>query len=99
MSLLFSPAHLPLGLVEFVISPLKGALVERVRQIVKFWGEDEGVEMAHVVEVASPLYDAEPSEVVEALIENLRAGSIRGSFVANAKSLPSIGKPEDLPGL
>ncbi len=54
MSLLFSPARLPLGLVEFVISPLKGALVERVRQIVKFWGEDEGVEMARVVEVASP---------------------------------------------
>ncbi len=73
--------------------------MKRVRQIVKFWGEGEGVEMAHVVEVASRLYDAEPSEVAEALIENLRAGSIRGSFVANAEYLPSLGKPEDLPGL
>ena len=73
--------------------------MERVGQIVKFWGEDKGVEMDRVVEVASRLYDAEPSEVVEALIENLRAGSIRGSFVANAESLPSLGKPEDFPGL
>ncbi len=73
--------------------------MDRVRQIVKFWGEDEGVDMERVVEVASRLNGAAPSEVVEALIENLRAGSIRGSFVANAESLPSLGKPEDLPGL
>ena len=73
--------------------------MERVRQIVKFWGEDEGVEMERVVEVASRLYGADPSDVVEALIENLRAGSVRGSFVANEESLHSLGETEDLPGL
>ena len=73
--------------------------MERVRQIVKFWGEDEGVEMERVIEVASRLYGADPSKVVEALIENLRAGSVRGSFVANAESLDSLGQAEDLPGL
>ncbi len=57
--------------------------MERVRQIVRFWGEDEGIEIERVVEVASRLYGAEHSEVVEALIENLRAGSIRGSFMTN----------------
>ncbi len=57
--------------------------MERVRQIVRFWGEDEGIEIERVVEVASHLYGAEHSEVVEALIENLRAGSIRGSFMTN----------------
>ena len=99
MSLQFSPAHLPLGLVEFVISRLEETLVGRVCQIVKFWGEDEGVEMERVVEVASRLYGADPSEVVEALIEKLRAGSVRGSFVANAESLSSPGETEDPPGL
>jgi hypothetical protein len=86
-------------LVEFVIPRLEETLTERVLQIVKFWGEDEGIEMERVVEVASRLYGAEPSAVVEALIENLRAGSVRGSFVANAESLPSLGETEDLPGL
>ena len=65
----------------------------------KFWGEDEGVEMERVVEVASRLFGADSSEVVKAFIENLRAESVRGSFVANTEFLPSIGKSEDLPGL
>ena len=99
MSLLFSQAHLPLGLVEFVIPRLEETLVERVLQIVKFWGEDEGVDMERVVEVASRLYGAAPSEVVEALIEKLRAGSVRGSFVVKTEALPAIGKPENLPSL
>ncbi len=99
MSLLFSQAHLPLRLVEIVIPRLEETLDERVRQIVKFWGEDEGVDMERVVEVASRLYGAAPSEVVEALIENLRAGSIRGSFVANAEALHALGKPENLSSL
>ena len=86
-------------MVEIVIPRLEETLVERVRQIVKFWGEDEGVEMERVIEVASRLYGADPSKVVEALIENLRAGSVRGSFVANAESLDSLGETEDLPGL
>jgi hypothetical protein len=86
-------------LVEIVIPRLEETLVERVHQIVKFWGEDEGVDMERVVEVASRLYGADPYEVVEALIENLRAGSVRGSFVANAEFLPDIGESEDLPGL
>ena len=86
-------------MVEIVIPRLEETLVERVHQIVKFWGEDEGVNMERVVEVASRLYGAAPSEVVEALIENLRAGSVRGSFVANAEALPSLGKSEDLPSL
>jgi hypothetical protein len=72
-------------LVELVFPQLDEGLVERVRQIVEFWGEDEGIEMERVVEVASRLYGADPSEVVEALIENLREGSIRGSFVTNLK--------------
>ncbi len=55
MSLLFSQAHLPHGLVEFVIPRLEETIVERVLQIVKFWGEDEGVDMERVVEVASRL--------------------------------------------
>ena len=80
------PGSSPLGLVEIVIPRLEETLVERVRQIVKFWGEDEGVEMERVIEVASRLYGADPSDVVEALIENLRAGSVRGSFVVNAAS-------------
>jgi hypothetical protein len=99
MSLLFSQAHLPHGLVEFVIPRLEETLVERVLQIVKFWGEDEGVDMERVVEVASRLYGSAPSEVVEALIENLRAGSVSGSFVVKAEALPAIGKPENLPSL
>jgi hypothetical protein len=70
-------------LVELVVPRLEENLVERVFQIVKFWGEDEGVEIERVVEVASSLYGFDSSEVVEALIENLRGGSIRGSFVAN----------------
>jgi len=86
-------------LVEFVIPRLEETLVERVLQIVKFWGEDEGVDMERVVEVASRLYGSAPSEVVEALIENLRAGSVRGSFVVKAEALPAIGKPENLPSL
>ena len=99
MSLLFSQAHLPHGLVEFVIPRLEETLVERVLQIVKFWGEDEGVDMELVVEVASRRYGSAPSEVVEALIENLRAGSVSGSFVVKAEALPAIGKPENLPSL
>ncbi len=86
-------------MVEFVISQLEGTLVERVRQIVKFWGEDEGVEMERVVEVASRLFGADSSEVVKAFIEKLRAESVRGSFMANAESLSSLGKSENLPGL
>jgi hypothetical protein len=86
-------------LVEFVIPRLEETLVERVLQIVKFWGEDEGVDMERVVEVASRLYGSAPSEVVEALIENLRAGSVRGSFVVKTEALPAIGKPENLPSL
>jgi hypothetical protein len=86
-------------LVEIVISRLEETLVERVRQIVKFWGEDEGVNMERVVEVASRLYGAAPSEVIEALIENLRAGSVRGSFVYCEEALPSLEKSEDLPSL
>jgi hypothetical protein len=70
-------------LVEIVVPRLEDNVVERVFQIVKFWGEDEGVEIERVVEVASSLYGFDPSEVVEALVENLRAGSIRGSFVTN----------------
>ena len=66
-----------------MIPRLEEPLVERVHQIVRFWGEDGGIEIERVVEVASRLYGAEHSEVVEALIENLRAGSIRGSFVTN----------------
>ncbi len=73
--------------------------MERVRQIVKFWGEDEGVEMERVVEVASRLFGADSSEVIKAFIENLRGESVRGSFVANAEALPSLGKSEDLPSL
>ncbi len=96
---MFSPAHLHIGLVEFVIPRLEETLVERVLQIVKFWGEDEGVDMEHVVEVASRLYGAAPSDVVEALIENLRAGSVSGSFVVKAEALPAIGKPENLSSL
>jgi hypothetical protein len=72
-------------LVELVFPKLDKEFVEKVRQIVEFWGEDEGVEMERVAEVASRLYGADPSEVVEVLIENLRAGSIRGSFVTNPK--------------
>ena len=86
-------------MVEIVIPRLEETLVERVHQIVKFWGEDEGVNMERVVEVASRLYGAAPSEVVEALIENLRTGSVRGSFVANVEALPTLGKSEDLPSL
>jgi hypothetical protein len=86
-------------LVEFVIPRLEETLVERVLQIVKFWGEDEGVDMERVVEVASRLYGSAPSDVVEALIENLRAGSVSGSFVVKAEALPAIGKPENLPSL
>jgi hypothetical protein len=70
-------------LVELVIPRPEDTLVERVHQIVRFWGEDEGVDMERVVEVASRLYGAEHYEVVEALIENLRTGSIKGSFVTN----------------
>ena len=86
-------------MVEFVIPRLEETLVERVLQIVKFWGEDEGVDMERVVEVASRRYGSAPSEVVEALIENLRAGSVSGSFVVKAEALPAIGKPENLPSL
>jgi hypothetical protein len=72
-------------LVELVVPRLEENLVERIFQIVKFWGEDEGVEIERVAEVASSLYGLDPSEVVEALIENLRAGPIKGSFVANTE--------------
>jgi hypothetical protein len=70
-------------LVELVFPKLDKEFVEKVRQIIEFWGEDESVEMERVAEVASHLYGVDPSEVFEALIENLRAGSIRGSFVTN----------------
>jgi len=70
-------------MVELVSPRLDDGLTERVRQIVKFWGEDEGVEMEKVVDVATRLYDVQPADVVEAIIENLREGSIGGRFVAN----------------
>lgn len=80
---MFPPILPPIRLVELAFPQLDEGLVEKVHQIVKFWGEEDGVKMERVVEVASRLYGIDPSEAVEALIENLRAGSIRGSFVAN----------------
>ena len=51
--------------------------MERVLQFVKVWGEDETVEIERVIDVASRLYGADPSEGVNPLLENLRAGSRR----------------------
>ena len=53
------------------------ALVERVLQFEKVWGENESVEIERVIDMASSLYCADPSDGVKPLLENLRAGSVR----------------------
>ncbi len=63
-----------------MITRLTEALVERVLQFEKVWGEDESVEIERVIDMASSLYGADPSEVVEPLLENLRAGSVTGAW-------------------
>jgi len=66
--------------------------VDRVRQIVEFWGEDEGVEMARVVE-RSRLYGATPSEVVKPPLEKIRVRTVRGGFVATLSLYFLEGRP------
>jgi hypothetical protein len=57
-------------------------LEERVRLIVELWGEGEALDEERIMEVAGNLYDAKPERVREALISNLRKGSIKGKFYA-----------------
>ncbi len=66
--------------------------MESVRQIVKFWGEDEGVEMERIVE-CSRLYGADPSEVVKVPLEKIWARIVRGDFVATLSLYPLSGRP------
>ena len=67
-------------LVEIVSSKKGADLVEKVRQIVEYWGEDKGIETDRVIEVASRLYGADPSEIMESLIENFKANKIQAKF-------------------
>jgi hypothetical protein len=61
-------------------------LEERVRLIVELWGEGEALDEDRIVEVAGNLYNAKPEGVRDAIISNLRKGSIRGKFyVAGAR--------------
>jgi hypothetical protein len=63
-------------------------LEERVRLIVELWGEGEALDEERIVEVAGNLYDVKPEGVRDAIISNLRKGSIRGKFyVAGAWQL------------
>ena len=63
-------------------------LEERVRLIVELWGEGEALDEDRIVEVAGNLYNAKPEGVRDAIISNLRKGSIRGKFyVASARQL------------
>jgi hypothetical protein len=55
-------------------------LEERVRLIVELWGEGEALDEDEVVRIAGSLYGAEPEEVREAIVENLRRGMMKGKF-------------------
>ncbi len=67
-------------LVELVSSKTDSDLVEKVRQIVEYWGEDKGIETDRVIEVASRLYGADPSEIIDSLIENFKTNKIQAKF-------------------
>lgn len=55
-------------------------LEDRVRLIVKLWGEGEALDESRIAEVARNLYGVGPEEVREAIISNLRKGYIKGMF-------------------
>lgn len=55
-------------------------LEERVRLIVELWGEGEALDEEEVARVAGSLYGAGPEEVREAIVENLRRGTMKGKF-------------------
>ncbi len=61
-------------------------LEERVRLIVELWGEGEALDEDKVVRVAGSLYGAEPEEVREAIVENLRRGTMKGKFYVTSSS-------------
>ena len=62
-------------------------LEERVRLIVELWGEGEALDEDEVVRVAGSLYGAEPEEVREAIVENLRRGTMKGKFYVTGSSI------------
>lgn len=65
----------------YVVSrELEFDLEDRVRLIVKLWGEGEALDEDRIVEVARNLYGIGPEEVREAIISNLKKGSIKGMF-------------------
>jgi len=55
-------------------------LEESVRLIVELWGEGEALDEGEIVRVAEDLYGAGPEEVREAILANLRGGSMKGMF-------------------
>jgi len=60
-------------------------LEESVRLIVELWGEGEALEEDEIMRVAMDLYGAGPGEVREAILANLRRGSMKGMFYVPSK--------------
>lgn len=70
---------------ELAVSELTTSnLRERVCQIVELWGMGEPLDEDRIVEIAWNLYGATREDVREALISNMRAGRLRGSFSAES---------------
>ena len=55
-------------------------LEEKVRLIIKLWGDGEALDEERVVEVAWNLYSIKPEEVREAIVTNLKKGLIKGKY-------------------
>jgi hypothetical protein len=62
-------------------------LEERVRLIIKLWGDGEALDEDRIMEVAWNLYSVTREEVREAIITNLKKGMIRGKFYVLGDSL------------
>ena len=66
-------------------SPTEVDLKESVRLIVELWGEGEALDEEEIFRVAADLYGAGPEEVREAILANLRKGSMKGMFYVPSK--------------
>jgi len=66
---------------RFVVSSVTEVnLKEKVCLIVELWGKGEALDEDEVIRVAGSLYGSLPEEVREAIIANLRMGTIKGKF-------------------
>jgi hypothetical protein len=60
-------------------------LKEKVRLIVELWGKGEALDEDEVIRVAGRLYGAGLDEVREAIVDNLRMGTIKGKYYTHTR--------------